>query len=128
MQCFNCEKHGHFSDECWFKKDQKTDKEANLAHEEDVNTVLLMDTTSDEKNKNEEWFLDSGCSNHMTSHRGWLTSFDTSKKTSIKLADSRNLVAEGSGNIVIRSNDGKRMIIEDVMYVHEMKCNLMSIG
>ena len=44
------------------------------------------------------------------------------------MADSRNLVAEGSGNIVIRSNDGKRMIIEDVMYVPEMKCNLMSIG
>lgn len=128
MKCFNCEKHGHFYDEYWFKKDQKTDKEANLAHEEDVNTMLLMDITSDEKNKNEEWFLDSGCSNHMTSYREWLSSFDTSKKISIKLDDNRNLVAEGSGNIVIRSNDGKRIIIENVMYVPEMKCNLMSIG
>lgn len=57
-----------------------------------------------------------------------MTNFDTSKKESIKVDDSRNLVAEGSGNIVIRSNDGKRIIIEDVMYVPEMKCNLMSIG
>lgn len=69
VQCFNCEKHGHFADEFWFKKDQKIDKEANLAHEEDASTVLLMATTSDEKNKNEEWFLDSGYSNHMTSYR-----------------------------------------------------------
>ncbi|XP_050919845.1 uncharacterized protein LOC127137426 [Lathyrus oleraceus] len=49
VQCFNCEKHGHFADECWFKKDQKIDKEANLAHEEDSIIALLMATTSDEK-------------------------------------------------------------------------------
>lgn len=48
------------------------------------------------------------------------------RKQASNLADSRNLVPEGSGNIVIRSNDGKRIIIEDVMYVSEMKCNLMS--
>ena len=23
VQCYNCEKYGHFADECWFKKDQK---------------------------------------------------------------------------------------------------------
>lgn len=90
--------------------------------------MLLMATTSDEKTKNEEWFHDFGCSNHMTSHREWMASFDTSKKESIKLADSRKLVAEGTGNMVIISNDVKRIIIEDVMYIPEMKCNHMSIG
>ncbi|MCI61838.1 retrovirus-related pol polyprotein, partial [Trifolium medium] len=63
----------------------------------------------------------------MTAHREWLTSFDDSKKTSIKLADSRCLAAEGIGNIVIRGNDQKRVIIEDVLYVPDMNCNLMSI-
>ncbi|MCI94280.1 retrovirus-related pol polyprotein from transposon TNT 1-94, partial [Trifolium medium] len=38
----------------------------------------------------------------MTAHREWLTNFDASKKTSIKLADSRKLAAQGTGNIVIR--------------------------
>ncbi|MCH80464.1 retrovirus-related pol polyprotein from transposon TNT 1-94, partial [Trifolium medium] len=52
------EKHRHFANECWFKKDQQNDEEAIVAQE-------------------------------------WLTSFDSSKKTSIKLADSRKLVAEG---------------------------------
>jgi len=33
VQCYNCEKYGHFVDECWFKKDQKTEDEANIAQQ-----------------------------------------------------------------------------------------------
>ncbi|XP_024630095.2 uncharacterized protein [Medicago truncatula] len=94
------------------KKDQKTE-EANIAHEGDLDAVLLMAATCEDKMKGEEWYLDSGCSNHMTTHREWLTNFDASKKTSIKLADNRKLAAEGSGNIVIKSNFGGKIIIED---------------
>ncbi|MCI90428.1 retrovirus-related pol polyprotein from transposon TNT 1-94, partial [Trifolium medium] len=50
----------------------------------------------------------------MTAHIEWLTSFDASKKTSIKLADSRKLAAEGTSNIVVRSKNGGKVIIEDV--------------
>jgi len=87
-----------------------------------------MAATYDDKMKGEEWYLGSGCSNHMTAHRECLINFDASKKTSIKLADNRKLASEGSGNIVMRSNFGCKVIIEDVFYVPKMKCNLMSIG
>ncbi|MCI66159.1 retrovirus-related pol polyprotein, partial [Trifolium medium] len=50
----------------------------------------------------------------MTAHREWLISFDASEKTSIKLAESRKLAAEGTGNIVMRSKNGGKVIIEDV--------------
>ncbi|PNX79017.1 putative copia-type protein, partial [Trifolium pratense] len=36
----------------------------------------------------------------MTPHREWLTCFDASKKSSIRLADGRKLVAEGIGQLV----------------------------
>jgi len=53
--------------------------------------------------------------------------FYASKKTRIKLVDSKKLASEGNGNIVIKSNFGGKIIIEDVFYVPDMKCNLMSI-
>jgi len=93
VQCYNCDKFGHFADEFWFKKDQNTE-EANIAHGGDPDTVLLMAATCEDRMKGEEWYLDSGCSNHMTAHREWLTIFDASKKTSIKLADNRKLASE----------------------------------
>ncbi|CAJ2628037.1 unnamed protein product [Trifolium pratense] len=125
VKCYNCEKLGHFADECWYKKDQQ---EANVAEESDVKSVLMMATIGDECEKNEEWFLDSGCSNHMTPHREWLTNFDASKRSSIKLADGRKLAAEGIGNIVIKSKKGGKVIISEVLYVPGMNCNLLSLG
>jgi transposase InsO family protein len=64
----------------------------------------------------------------MTAHREWLTNFDASKKSSIRLADGRKLAAEGTGNIVIKSKKGGKVIISDVFYVPDMSCNLLSIG
>jgi hypothetical protein len=64
----------------------------------------------------------------MTAHREWLTSFDSSRTSSIKLANNSKLAAEGTGNIVIRGNSGVKVIIEDVLYVPAMDCNLLSIG
>jgi len=53
VQCYNCEKYGHFADECWFKKDQKAE-EANIAHESDPDPMLLMATTCEDRMKGEE--------------------------------------------------------------------------
>ncbi|MCH86725.1 F-box protein [Trifolium medium] len=45
VQCYNCEKYGDFADECWSKTGQKNDEEANIAQDNDPNTVLMMTTT-----------------------------------------------------------------------------------
>ena len=45
------------------------------------------------------WYLDIGCSNHMTWHKEWLIDLDTSRSTKVKLVDSKTLNVEGVGNI-----------------------------
>lgn len=52
MQCYNCEKFGHFVDECWSwkgKQKKKNEDEARAAKEDayDSNTMLLMATTKE---------------------------------------------------------------------------------
>ena len=94
----------------------------------DSDPVLLMVTTSGGDLHSETWYLDIGCLNHMTCHKDLLNDLDTSKKTQIKLADNRALAAEGMGNIVIKKKDGKATLIEDVLFIPGMKCNLMSLG
>jgi hypothetical protein len=76
----------------------------------------------------EDWYLDSGCSNHMTGHREWLIKFDSSRKTNVRLADNRNLESEGIGDIAIKMKDGRNALIKQVLLVPGMKCNLLSIG
>ncbi|PNY18017.1 copia-type polyprotein [Trifolium pratense] len=77
---------------------------------------------------NGEWFLDTRCSNHMTGHKDWLVRYDNTRKSKVKLADGRSIQAEGTGNMVIKRKNGSSAIIEDILFVPGMDCNLLSVG
>lgn len=66
---------------------RRNDDEANLAQDDssDDDAMVLMVTTNYKLSTSEMWYLDSGCSNHMTSHREWLVDFDDSKKSKVRL-------------------------------------------
>ncbi|XP_019455195.1 PREDICTED: uncharacterized protein LOC109356326 [Lupinus angustifolius] len=150
IQCYNCNNWGHFASECKFKKKGK-EAEARLAKDEESDEeVLLMaeevtsasfgENTSDEDalmmitNKAENqptsnnWYLDTGCSNHMTGHKEWFTSLDNSVKTKVKFADDSSINVEGIGEILIRRKDGASSSISNVLYVLRMRNNLISLG
>jgi hypothetical protein len=74
IQCYNCEKFRHYANECLHKKDGKrnlkNEEKANIALDgSDSEVVLLMATTCEGNPLCEDWYLDSGCSNHTTGHR-----------------------------------------------------------
>ncbi|XP_019434665.1 PREDICTED: uncharacterized protein LOC109341264 [Lupinus angustifolius] len=76
IKCFNCNKIGNLSYECQSSPGQpdsngRHQSEAHMAKEEridkkDETPVLLMMTTNQEIRSGETWYIDSGCSNHMT--------------------------------------------------------------
>ena len=76
-----------------------------MAKGEDVdvedNTLLLMMTTNTEAGNDDTWYLDSGCSNHMTGHKEWLVNFDMKKRSKVKFADNRVIEAKGIGDVLI---------------------------
>lgn len=134
IQCYNCDRFGHFADECWsgagkWKKPEKGTEQANLAQDSsDTEPVMLMVTTNDEGVVVDWWYLDTGCSNHLTGNRQWLINYDSSKESRIRCADDEYLVAEGMGDVLVKLKDGGTVLIENVWYVPGMKSNLMSVG
>nr|KYP33171.1 hypothetical protein KK1_045990 [Cajanus cajan] len=75
----------------------------------------------------ETWYLDIGCSNHMTNHKEWLVDLDVSKKGKVRFVDNRTLSVKGVGNVMIRGRNGKSAFISNVLYVLEMKNNMLSL-
>ncbi|XP_019464289.1 PREDICTED: uncharacterized protein LOC109362714 [Lupinus angustifolius] len=131
VECFNCHKLGHYSYECGKEKNkQSRHKEEALTTQEDSDSepLNLMVTDAATKSHSEFWYLDSGCSNHMTNHKEWLKDFDSTNRSRVKFADDSSLSAKGAGNVVIMRENGSKAIVSNVLYVPKMKYNLLSIG
>ncbi|XP_019416446.1 PREDICTED: uncharacterized protein LOC109327744 [Lupinus angustifolius] len=76
VECFSCHKLGHYSYEYpnGEGKQTKNHEEVYVVQEDSDSELLnLMVTTSTESSHTELWYMDSGCSNHMTRHKEWLT-------------------------------------------------------
>ena len=87
-----------------------------------------MASETDDMNSSEWWYMDTGCSNHLTGNKKWLVDFDSGKSTKIRCADDKYLNAEGMGNVRVILNNGKAALIQNVWCVPGMKSNLMSVG
>ncbi|RDY14473.1 hypothetical protein CR513_00462, partial [Mucuna pruriens] len=132
IQRYACQKWGHFTDECYSNKGkQKYEDEAQMAQgdsdDSDSNHVLLMVTTLDCAKSN-FWYLDTGCSNHMTGNKGWFVNLDENIKRMVKFANNSIVTAKGMGKVLIQRRNGQQSLIKDVLYVPQMKTNLLSLG
>lgn len=76
----------------------------------------------------ESWYLDIGCSIHMTCNKAWFCELDETVKKNIKFADCRSIRAKVIGKVEIKRSNGKRTVISNVLYVPGMKSNLLSLG
>lgn len=145
VECFKCHKLGHFQSEC-----PQWDEEANYADPEENEEMLLMayidtnnesDESEDEitekalmtsaekqgKKRRRAWFLDSGCSNHMTGNIELFTTMDGKFKHSVKLGNNKRMEVTGRVNVRLVLNKAIYTII-DVYYIPELKNNLLSLG
>ncbi|MCH80374.1 copia-type polyprotein, partial [Trifolium medium] len=123
VECFKCRKLGHYQNECPSWEDN-----ANYAEFDDEEETLLMAKTEGRSEAREEvWYLDSGCSNHMIGNKQWLFDFDESFKDSVKLGNDSKMQVEGKGSLKLLIN-GKTHVITNVYYLPGLRTNLLSIG
>ncbi|KAI5314902.1 hypothetical protein L3X38_044078 [Prunus dulcis] len=75
----------------------------------------------------EIWYLDSGCSNHMTGKEDLLVDIDRKVTAKVEMGTGQLVEVTGKGTIVVETKAGKRHI-KEIMHVPGLKENLLSIG
>ncbi|XP_051116828.1 uncharacterized protein LOC127241696 [Andrographis paniculata] len=113
--------------DCWYQKKGQT--EANFLKEQNAESETLFYTSvKDEDQKSDLWYLDSGCSSHMTSNESQFEQLDRSCTSHAKLGDGNVQSAEGKGTIALFTKGGHKKLIHDVLYVPNLVQNLLSVG
>lgn len=127
-KCAICKEKGHWFKECPKRSNQQVDHAHSKPAKKGVNLMASYNIVDDDS----VWLLDSGASEHMTSHREW---FDTYQPIPdpypIKIGDGSYLYAVGRGSVKALSLiDGQEieLTLKNVQYVPSIGNNLFSLG
>ncbi|XP_016650391.1 PREDICTED: uncharacterized protein LOC107881324 [Prunus mume] len=102
-RCGKCNRFGHTAKDCEGNK-----QVANCAKEEEVITGTMFYACHSASVKNGSvWFVDSACSNHMTSQESVLINIDRTVTCKVKMGTGDLVQATGKGTLVVETQHGK---------------------
>lgn len=119
-KCSNCNRFGHVQKDCNYKANytEEVQGEANLFFACHAATVHEDDRV---------WYVDSGCSNHMTANKYLLVDIDISVTPKVRKAYGKLSQSLGRGTLVVETKKGRKYI-KEVMLVPDLAENLLSVG
>ncbi|KAM2744386.1 hypothetical protein PS2_020270 [Malus domestica] len=124
-KCHNCDRFGHWAKECTVGKSVQ---KANCANQMEVTGNLFYANCAVAETKvNGDWYIDSGCSNHMTGNVDLLVDVRTNIAGKVQMPTGDLVNVAGMGSLVIDTNKGRKYV-RKVMYLPGLKKNLLSVG
>lgn len=140
VRCFNCNIIGHIAAKC--RKPKKRDsnnynKEDSNAHfvnrDDDDNDDAILFMAADAKSITnvDDWFIDSGASEHMSPNKNYFLDFKEISHRSVRIANDQNLQYLGQGKIEVISRIDNREVkitLQNCLYVPDLKVNLISVS
>ena len=139
--CHHCKQHGHFESRCWTKyphldpihRNSSSAKPALIANQSDEDPFICLMAkyeNSSEPKRSNKWFVDSGCSNHMTFNKSLFSSYTSGHPSSVELGNSTSAKIVGIGTMVVSilvHGRKVRCILKNVLHVPELGYQLLSV-
>ena len=76
----------------------------------------------------EIWYVDTGCSNHMSGSKSSFSYLNENFHSTVSFGDYSTVKVMGKGYIKIKTKNGFVETISNVLYVPDLKTNLLSAG
>lgn len=151
IKCYRCNKMGHKSFECSrnvesekqygnfaSKHDESDDDEVGIAfcsiehNPFPIKIKSVRNATCNSKQKSIKFYLDSCATSHMVNNPKWLSNITGVKNKKIDVAkNGSSLSADQKGHIegaVMFNNRKRKCVLRDVLFVKDLRYNLLSIG
>ncbi|KAJ8752089.1 hypothetical protein K2173_001764 [Erythroxylum novogranatense] len=112
IECYYCKKFGHREADCWTKQRDEQNQASFTEKPEEESNMFMAHSLADAVS-NDVWFIDSGCSNHMTGIRQLFKQLDESQKSEVRLGDDKLMKVEGRGTIAIQTSNGNIKLLHN---------------
>lgn len=109
-------------------KGKAPQQEANAqVVDQEEEDLLFVATCFSSKSSTDSWLIDSGYTNHMTHDKSLFKELKPTKISKVRIGNGDHLPLKGIGTIAIKTDTSIKKISE-VLYVHEIDQNLLSVG
>nr|GEV20819.1 hypothetical protein [Tanacetum cinerariifolium] len=120
VECFNCHKRGHFSDQV----EEGPTNFALMAYSSTSSSSSTNSEGNPQQDLKDKGVIDSGCSRHMTGNKSYLTDYEEIYGGFVSFGgNSKGKKITRKGKIRTSKLD-----FEDVYFVKELKFNLLSVS
>ena len=135
-KCDYCGKIGHKESRCWKKFPEKNPHKrkpalvAALPEEDEIVCLMAKYKNNSSPNNSEDWYIDSGCSNHMIFNKSLFSSYTTGTFSEVDFGNLERAKIAGFGDIVIKINNpksNKDIKIKNVLHVPDLGYQLLSV-
>jgi len=89
---------------------------------------LLMAVEDAKDSEAEIWYVDTGCSNHMSGSKSSFSYLNKDFHSTVSFGDCSIVKVMGKGDIRMKTKNGFVETISNVLYVPNLKNNLLSAG
>jgi hypothetical protein len=136
VECYKCNNFGHMAKDCRMTIPPKEPQQNNNSHiQEHQKTTWIrkQDQYNNEectftlqaKHKKHGWYIDSGCSKHMTGDKNKFLTLRKEKNGSVSFGNDNSSKIIGEGTIRIGNKNEKA---QNVLLVENMKHSLLSVS